>query len=179
MMSSFAPIGEQARWRIVYDRLKTAAVGDVVTYDELGDALGLNPETDRHAIQMAVRRAAIEYQKVDKRALDAVPNKGYRVVEAKEHVVLARRHQAKSVRSLARGYSVATNVDLSQVDEHTRRALETIAIAFAAQLDFNRRMDVRQRRLEQVIAAQTARAQRTEEELAALRADLEELKRRL
>ena len=35
-MSPFAPIGEQARWRIVYDRLKSAAVGDVVTYDELG-----------------------------------------------------------------------------------------------------------------------------------------------
>lgn len=174
----FAPKGDQARWRTVYDRLKTAAVGDVVTYEELGDALGLHPDNDRHPIQMAIRRAAKQYQDVDNRALDAVPNKGYRVVEASEHIVLAKRHQARSSRALERGHRVATHVDLSQVDEQTRRALETIGAAFSVQMDFNRRMDVRQRRLEQVVAAQSARTDRTEAELAALRAEIEELKQR-
>ncbi|MGC5012540.1 hypothetical protein ACLQ2R_17390 [Streptosporangium sp. DT93] len=147
----------------------------MVTYERLGEALGLDPVKQRHPIQMAVRRAAKEYEAVDKRALDAVPNQGYRVIAASEHLVLAKRHQARSSHSLERGHSVATNVDLADVDEHTRRALETVAAAFAVQMDFNRRFDVRQRRLEQAMAAQTERTERTEAEVAELRARLERL----
>ncbi|GAA3441049.1 hypothetical protein [Planomonospora venezuelensis] len=177
-MPTFAPIGDQARWRTVYEHLKAANIGDVVTYEQLGEALGLNPEKERHPIQMAVRRAAKEYQDVDKRALDSVPNQGYRIVEASEHLVLARRQQARSSRALERGHRVATNVDLNQVDDHTRRALEAVATAFSYQMEFNRRFDVRQRRLEQAVAAQSERVERTETEIAELKARLSELENR-
>lgn len=174
-MSAFQPAGQQARWRTIYDLLCAAEYGEVVTYKQMAEALDLDVEEDRHKIQMAVRRAAKEHEENDKRAIDSVPNVGYRIVHAPEHVVLARRQQKRSTRALVRGHSKAVNVDLSGVDEATRHALDTVAQAFAMQMDFNRRFDVRQRRLEEVLSTVTQRTERSEEEIARLRSRLERL----
>lgn len=180
-MNAFKPLGEQARWRIVYDMLVRAATGSVVTYEDIGEALTLDPDKDRHAIQMAMRRAAREHETEDKRAVDAVPNAGYRVVESREHLDLARRQQKKASRSLARGHSKAVNVDLSGVDPDVRHALEVTAQAFALQMDFNRRFAVRQSRLEQAVqeitGVQAEDRQRSEADVARLRERIERLER--
>lgn len=174
-MSPFQPAGVRARWLDVYDALKASSVGDVVTYEQLGGVLKLDPDADRHKIQMAVRRAGAQYEQYDKRALDAVKNVGYRIVEAPEHLMLARRHQSKASKSLVRGHSKAVNVDLSGMDTQTRNALETVARAFAMQMDFNRRFDVRQKRLEDALKAASTRVDRSEQEIAELRARLDRL----
>lgn len=173
-MTRFQPLGDQARWRIIYDLLRKTGVDQVVTYQQLADALSLDPE-QRHLIQMAVRRAAREHEEVDKRALIVIPNVGYRVVRAPEHIGLARTQQRRASRSLARGWSKAVNVDLSGVDEATRHALEVVAQAFALQMDFNRRFDVRQQRLEEAVSTATQRMARSEEEIAELRERLHRL----
>jgi hypothetical protein len=90
-VTPFEPAGDKARWRVLYDVLTKHGVGDVVTYDVMGEALNLDPEKERHTIQMAIRRAAREYEREDHRALEPVPNEGYRVVEPAEHMRLARR----------------------------------------------------------------------------------------
>jgi hypothetical protein len=171
-MAPFQPAGERARWRIVYDLLCEAAIGDVVTYEVLGEALEMDPGKDRHVIQMAVRRAAQEHERNDKRALDVVPNEGYRIVPAPENLRLARRHQKKAGKSLARGQSKVVNVDLTGVDADTRNAFEVVARAFALQMDFNRRFDVRQARLEDTVAGMSERTERTEQEIADLKSRL-------
>lgn len=181
-MSPFEPIGDQARWRLAYDVLREAETDSVVTYDELGEALGLHPKRQRHAIQMAMRRAAQELETHDKRAVDAVPNKGYRIMPATANLMLARRHQRKAGKSLARGKSKAVNVDMSQIeDPTTRRALELTAQAFALQMDFNRRFAVKQERLEKAVReiteTQEADRQRSEDEVARLRERIERLER--
>jgi chromosome segregation ATPase len=179
IMAPFRPAGDQARWKAVYELLKTTAVGDVVSYERIAGALELDPVRHRHAIQMAMRRAAAEHELVDKRAVAAVPNEGYRIVPVRENLVLARRHQRKAGKSLARGESKVVNADLSALDPETRRAFEVVAIAFRAQSDMVRRLDVRQARLEETIAASTRRVeeveQRTDEEIAALKARLARL----
>ena len=180
-MNAFQPIGKDARWRIIYGLLLETPVDGVITYAQMGDAIGLDPDKDRHAIQMAMRRAASEHEQLDKRAVDAVPNVGYRVVEAPEHLGLARRHQRKAGRSLARGQSKAVNVDLSGVEPEVRRALEVTAQAFALQMDFNRRFAVRQSRLEKAVReiteTQSADRRHTDAEVAQLRARVEKLER--
>ena len=55
----------------------------------------------------------------------------------------------------------------------TRRGFELMAVAFARQEDFNRRLDIRQRRLEESVAAVTQTVDRSAEEVAELRADRE------
>jgi len=176
-VAPFKPAGERARWQVIYDLLCATEVGGVVTYEALARALGMNAEADRHRIQVAMRRAAQEHEEVDKRAVDAVPNVGYRVVRPPEHVPLARRQQKKSNNALARGHSKAVNVDLTGVDEATRHALDVVARAFALQMDFNRRFDVRQRRLEEALTTVARKADRSSEEIAELRARLERLER--
>lgn len=171
----FEPEGDRARWQVIYDLLRAAAVGQVVTYDEMAAALNMNAERDRHRIQVAMRRAALEHERVDKRAIDAVVNVGYRIVEAPEHLVLAKRHQRRSTRQLVRGYSKTVNVDLSSVPPEVQHAFGVVAQAFAMQMEFNRRFDVRQKRLEESIRSTVARTERTESELSELRARLERL----
>lgn len=174
-MSPFEPVGPQARWRTVYDLLCGTATGDVLTYEAIGAALGLDPEGDRHAVQMAVRRAAKQHEVNDRRAIEAVPNLGYRVVEAPEHLRLARGQQKRAGKSLARGQSKVVHVDLSGMEPETRRAFEVVARAFAMQMDFNRRFDVRQAKLEETITGMSERTERTEQEIADLKARLARL----
>jgi hypothetical protein len=174
-MSPFQPKGVTARWRLIYQELRSVDIGDVVTYERLGEVLELDPEGDRHRIQMAVRRAAEQYLKDDKRALDSVPNEGYQVVDASGHLQLARRHQSKSSKELVRGHAKSVNVDLSGVAPEVKHALEVVARGFAVQMDFNRRFDVRQKRLEEALATVNERTGRSEAEIAELRARLERL----
>ncbi len=174
-MSPFQPAGERARWHAVYDLLCKTETGDVLTYEVIGEALGLDAESDRHAIQMAVRRAAKEHEIVNKRAIEAAPNQGYRVVEAPEHLRLARGQHKRASKALARGQSKVVHVDLSGLEPETRRAFEVVARAFAMQVEFNKRFDVRQSKLEGAITSMTERTERTEQEIADLKARLARL----
>lgn len=171
-MAAFEPVGEQARWRILYSLIKDVAVGGVLTYEEMATALDLDPLKDRTPIQLAMRRAARELETVDKRAVDAVTNQGYRVVQPEGHLVLAKRHQKKANQSLRRSYSKVINIDQNGIDPGLRRVAEVTATALSAQMDFIRRVDVRQTNLEKAVEAVTQqtekRAQRTSEEIAAL-----------
>lgn len=173
----FEPIGDRARWRVIYDMLRELDVGDVLTYEAAGEALDLEPTKDRHAIQMAVRRAAKEHEREDRRALDAVPNFGYRIVETEQHLALARRHQRKSDRSLDRAKSKVVNVDLTGVDTEVRRAFEVTATALSMLADYSRRLDVRQRNLEEAVRATQERQDRSGEQIAELHARLDRLER--
>lgn len=174
-MPPFQPIGTEARWRIVYDLLAAANTGEVVTYDELAQALDLDPETGRPAIQAAMRRAAKHHERTDKRAVDAVPNKGYRVVEAPEHLQLARRYQKRSTNALASGHSKAVNVDMAGLEPDVRHAFEVVAQAFSMQMDFNRRFDTRQAHLERTVAKIVDQESRSQREIDELKARLERL----
>lgn len=174
-MKPFEPIGERARWRVIYDLLRKKNVGDSLTYDEISEAIDLHPQNDRHAMQMATRRAAKELEQVDERALEPIANVGYRVVEPREHLRLARLQQKKSQRALESGHSKVTHVDLSGMDVETRRAFEVVAIAFSMQMEMTRRLDVGQKRLEAAVASVVERTERSEEELAELRERLERL----
>lgn len=174
-MRPFEPIGDRARWRIIYELLQRAEVGQVITYEDLGAVLDLDPQSDRHTIQMAVRRAAREHEEADNRALDVIPNTGYVIVPAPEHLRLARDHHKRASKSLARGHSKVVHVDLSGLDPETRHAFEVVARAFALQMEFNKRFDVRQARLEQAVNDMSQRTERTEEEIAELKARLARL----
>lgn len=178
-MSPFVPVGEQARWRTIYDLLRDTKVNDVLTYSKMAVALELHPNEDRHTLQVAMRRAAREFLEVDSHAVTPVVNKGYRVVEATEHYDLARRHQRRSSRELVRGRSKITHVDFAALDPATQKAFEVVAQAFSAQLDFCRRLDIRQRQLSSALANiqqdHDQAKQRTEEELQSMQERLARL----
>lgn len=178
MMAPFEPKGDQARWKTIYDLILQVPVGSVLTYEAMGDALNLDASDERHTIQMAMRRAARELETHDKRAVEVIANEGYRVVHAGEQLRLARVQQKKAGKALKRGHSKVINVDFNQVDPESRKAFEVVAQAFALQMEFNHKMDIRQKRLEQVINAVEERTERTESELDELRARMARLEQR-
>lgn len=175
-MTPFHPLGDRSRWRIVYEDLfRDAGENTVITYEQLGELLSLDPSAERHPIQMAVRRASKELEEVDKHALEAVANVGYRVVFPREHMKLARRQQRRSNRALASGRSKVVNVDMTGMEPEVRKAFEVMAQAFSMQMDVNRRLDVRQRNLEEATRTVAERQDRTERELQELRERLARL----
>lgn len=175
----FEPIGKQARWKTVYDLLKRTPTGTVVTYKQLADELGLDAVRHRDAIRGAVIRAAKEHEEKDKRAIQVVRGEGYRPVDARVNIELARKHQKRAGRSLVRGHSKAVNVDLNGVEPTVRAALETLGHAFVLQMDFNKRFEGKQAKLEETVReiadSQAEDRKRTAEEVAELRARLARL----
>lgn len=179
-MSLFKPLGPVARWRVLYEELLVpAAVGDVITYEAMGEILDLDPHREVHKIRSALNRAAAEYEDENGHALESLSRRGYRVVEPSGHITLAHRQQRRATRALSRGHSLATCADLSNADPAVKRALDTIAQAFSLQMEINRRYDVRQKRLEEAMSTVQKDQERTDAELARLRERLRQVEDRL
>jgi hypothetical protein len=176
-MAAFQPVGEVARWRTLYAHLSLLTVGDLVTYEQLAELLDLDPDEDRHVLQMAMRRAAKEFEEVDQHAVAVEPNVGYRVVPAPEHLDLAKKQQKRAGKALQRGHSKVVNVDLTEVAPELRNAFRVVAQAFALQMDMNRRFDMRQKKLEEAVGSVTKQQERSDSEIAELRDRLESLER--
>jgi hypothetical protein len=146
--------------------LRSTPVGHVVSYDRMGDALGMHPLEQRHALQMAALRAGRAMLVTDNRTIEAVPRVGYRVVEAAEHIRLGRRRQQASTKQLERGRDVVGHVDMSALTPELRGVVDAMRQAFAAQLDFNARIDVRQRKLEDALTRIEQTTQRDRADIA-------------
>lgn len=160
----FQPVGPVARWKVVYDLIRPLEFGEVLTYEAMGEALGLDPEVkeDRHVIQMSARRALKELLNIDHRGSKAVPNVGYRVAQPVEHVGLATERNKRAGRQLVTGRNISTKVDLNGVDAQTRGALEQLAAGFARQMEINRRVLAKQEAHDEAIEMLTQRVERIE-----------------
>lgn len=178
-MSPFQPQGEEARWRTLYRLLQDRNIGDVLTYEEMADALEMDPVGDRQVIQAVFRRAAIQYEQDDRRAVDSVRNVGYRIVEPTEHLKLAKRHGRKAGNQLKAAYSKTVNVDLSGESSDVVKAFELVAMGFAHQMEVNRRQAATNQRMDQAIANASVKIERTDDEVNALRERMEALEKRI
>lgn len=171
MSEAFKPLGERARWRMIYDMFRAARVDETVTYDQMAEALGLDPAGSKHAIQMAARRAALELERVDRRAVDSVRGSGYRIVQPREVLGLTRRRNRRAGKQLVRGEITSKAVDLNLVDDETRRGLETLARGLAAQAEINRAVGSRLKKHEQIMTGMDERLGTLEERLRRLEGD--------
>lgn len=165
MTEAFRPIGERARWRMIYDLFKGAKIDTTITYEQMAKLLDLDAGQDRHALQMAARRAGLELERIDRRAVDAVRGVGYRVVQPTEILGLGTRRNRKAGKQIERGAITTAAVDLNEVDQPTRQALETLARGFAVQAEVNRRVLAKQRRQDDLINMLMERVERVERKL--------------
>lgn len=171
-MSLFVPVGEKSRKDYALEVLREHSVGAVVTYEVLEERVG-SPE--RAVLQAAVRDAAKDFLKLDQHAVEAVPNVGYRVVEPDDHVRLAEKQRKRSVRSLRKGSSLVSSVDFNGMTPEARKLAEGMALGFAHLLEANARMDARVRSVERATDAVVEKQDRTDAEVAELRARLARL----
>lgn len=166
-MRPFEPVGDRARWKTVFELVPKSEVDLVVTYDEMGEALDLDPVKDRPKIQSAVRKAGDVLLKVHKHAIVSVPNVGYRVVRPEEHLAIAQGKGRRAERSLSKGHQVVTNVDFNGLEAETRRTFELVGRAMAWQIGVMKKLDSRQRDFEESLAAVQATVTKTSADQAA------------
>lgn len=145
--------GRPPRWKILYERIRDREPGSVITYGELGETLGLDPYTQRPVIRSALRRAATELLEKDRMLLKAEHGVGYRVTLPDERLTLVNADRSSALRRLEAGHAKATHVDLRAIrDPEVRKALEQTGQIIGLQLDFNRRLNERTERLEDVMS---------------------------
>lgn len=111
----FQPHADKPEWRIVYDELlATANYGDVITYAQLADVLG-HPVHERQRLRAPIARARRELGNLRSMWLVAVPNVGYRVILANEHVHVADDHKHRARRQFGRMMEVSHATNLSNL----------------------------------------------------------------
>ena len=157
--------------------MKKTEVNVVLTYSYMAGVLDLDPVRDREEIRQAFYRAAKKHEREDKRAVEVVKGVGYRVVEAKEHLALARKHQKRSGRQLSKAVGKVTNVDLNGMDPAVRQGFEMVRGIFLLQEDFNRRTARKLQNHDEAIQSLIQAKDRTEAEREELKSRIERLER--
>jgi|SRR5215472_3575493 len=137
---------------IAFDFLKTKSPDDICSYRELGDILGLHPSRERPAIQAAVRAANKSLLKLHQMGVE-VTDSGYRVVQPREHMLVASGHQNKADRALARALRWYENTDLSALTEVERKLHQGQHMLARAIFASHQHLDRRIKRLEDVLGA--------------------------
>ena len=117
MFKTTRPDGKSYR-ELAVDALKDEPIGTVVTYTRLMKALEI---TDRRKVNAVVRSAIKTLLKLYNRGATCVPNTGYRILHAKEHMGVATGFQSKAGRSMGRALAFFEGTDLSAMTEIERR----------------------------------------------------------
>lgn len=136
----FEPKGEVAQWRTIYRMFQQAAVGDTVGYEEMAEALELDPVAERHRVQAAARKAATNLLKVDDRAVEVVPNEGYRLVPAERQIPLAGAQVERAARVLDKGKDLTVHVRLDELSPEARNIVHAMSLGFAQVAEYARQM---------------------------------------
>lgn len=136
----FEPKGEIAQWRIIYRLFQETDIDTTLSYNELGEALDLDPTTERHRIQAAARRAAKQLLEVDDRAVEVVPDVGYRLVSAVRQIPMAGQQVERAGRALDRGRALTTHLRMDELSEQERQIAHTMALGFAQVAEWARQI---------------------------------------
>ncbi len=143
MSQPFEAKGDQPEWQLIYELLLSGAeYGDVITYAELDEALGRPFVRNRSPLYRARRELGEQRH----RWLEPVPGKGYRVIEAREHLRISQVHKRKAKRQFTLMQTVTSATDLTQLtpeelsafDAQTRINAALVAITFSHEQRLNR-----------------------------------------
>jgi hypothetical protein len=139
-MVPFTPKGEVAQWRIIYRILQSADVGEVIGYDRLAEALDVDPKADRYRIQNAARQAGKHLLQQDDRAIEAVPDEGYRVVPAARQIALAGGQIERATAALDKGRELTTHIRSDELSRQEAQIVQTMALGFAQVAEWARQI---------------------------------------
>lgn len=111
-LAPFKAKGDRPEWRLIYDALlETADYGDIITYQQLTDALGRDFSENRSPLY----KARMHLGETRSRWVEAEPGVGYRVIEAGEHIDAAERRKSRAKKQLRLMCKVQEVTDLSRL----------------------------------------------------------------
>jgi hypothetical protein len=150
-----APQQPRKGWQIIYDILATAELGAVVSWDALGRAVGkdTNSPHERNLVSVMVRRAMRELEQTHGLLARNVRGRGFRIAPQEERLEVARIHQDRAAKHVSLAQREVSAVNLGAMDPTTRRAFEATAMALSHQAQVIAQTNIRQSKLEAVMAA--------------------------
>lgn len=113
---------------VALDVFKNGEPESLVPYQTVADALGLDPMNDLHKIQMAVRSANSVLLKLHSRGVKNIPNFGYRILPAREHMLVANSHQTKADKAMGRSIMFFEGANLGEMTEQERKTHEGLSM---------------------------------------------------
>jgi len=149
----FESRGDKAEWRLVYEELLVNAdYGQIITYTELAEVLERDIH-DRQRLRAPIARARRELGNLRSMWLVAVPNVGYRVIQANEHVSVADDHKHRGQRQFSRMLDVSRATNLSRLNPEELAVWDNQNRINAFLVTVVRSHESRIRRIEEVLRA--------------------------
>lgn len=136
----FKPKGDTARWRTIHDLFLRTPVGETLEYQAVAEALDLDPDTDRARIQNAARQAREKLLTQHQRAVEVIPDIGYKIVPAVQQIPLAGKQVERASNALDRGRELTSNVRLDELSEGERRVVHSMTMAFSQVAEWARQI---------------------------------------
>lgn len=103
----FEPIGDQARWKMLYDLVQAKAVGDEITYKEAEQILDCDREAVLGAMYYARRRLEADGQ----RSVRTVARFGWIVMTAAQEIDEAEKRRRKAGNRVRDGLRITSSVN--------------------------------------------------------------------
>jgi hypothetical protein len=141
---------DRPQWQAIYERLKDMRIGEVITDDDLYLVL---PDAPQGSVRTAFWRARRQMQEDHKRSFERVRRVGYRMVDPAEHERLAKAQHKKAKRRLKAGWREAHSADRSLLTPDERRRIDAIEDHLARHQQMIRRLEERQVRTDERVAA--------------------------
>lgn len=150
--------------QVVIEHVRDRAPGTVFPYAELEALLstGCDRTFDRRDVQQIVRAAKTRLLRENKRTLAVVPNVGYQLAFAKEHLGIANGHTKRGERQLRRAVVTLENARLDEMTAHERELHLAQCEVNQRILAEQRRMTSKQARHDLMIARLTSRVEQLE-----------------
>jgi len=138
---------------VAVDIFKDLKPETIVSYETIGKALDLDPESGK--LQGIVRSANNYLLKVHNRGLVNIPGKGYRVVQAREHMMISTHHQNKATRSMRRCVEWLAGTKEEELSENERKLHRGQCIIVQAILASHQHLDSRINKIEKLLQGNT------------------------
>ena len=107
-------------WKELYEQAKSWEYGSFHSHEEIMEILEHHgPRTIRY--YGALRRAGRELEESNQKCLVNVTDKGYRVIQPREHVKEGSRRVGQAHRRMKRAFAVVKNTDTAQLNNLERR----------------------------------------------------------
>lgn len=132
---------------IVAEMVAQGSPGDLITYDDLGKALDLDPDERRDQIRQAVSAARPLVLADQKRALIPVRGQGYRIAWASEFAGIAQEHRRKADRQIGKALDIVKNVNEKELTPDELRRHRAVAMVIT---NLHTRMTSAESRLQQL-----------------------------
>lgn len=172
MTNLFEPKNGVAQWRTIYEHLLTMNIDDVVTDEMLASLL---PDAAPGSIRSAFDRAMREMETERSRTFDRVRKVGYRMVEAREHELIAQRHHKRSRRQLKKSRQKLVSADRSRLTADEKTRFTALEVHVSQMQEMTHRLSATQQDMQKVQVKTSGDVALLAEENAEIRAKVERL----